>query len=123
LIQDATPEQIDIIEQIIVYKFSTLTREEIQTMLGIQQEIFKDTQVYKEIASEMREQYLKEGLKEGMREGLEKGLEKGMEKGMEEGERKAKLETVPLLRELGMTDKKIAERLGLALSMVKKVRS
>jgi predicted transposase/invertase (TIGR01784 family) len=114
LITNATLAQIDFIEQIVAAKFSKLSREEIKVMLGIQEEILKDTQFYRDI--------LKEGIEKGIEQGIEKGIEQGIEKGIEQGELKAKLETVPLLRELGLTDKIISQRLGIPLDVLKKTK-
>jgi predicted transposase YdaD len=55
LMQNATLTQVDLIEQIISYKFSKLTREEVKAMLKIQEELLKDTQFYKDIYNEARE--------------------------------------------------------------------
>jgi predicted transposase/invertase (TIGR01784 family) len=93
LMENATLKQVDLIEQIILYKFSKLTREEIKKMLGLQRELMQDTQVYKEIFND----------------------------GKQEGNIAGKLETVPLLRELGLSDEKIAERLKLPIDTVKAV--
>ncbi|MFN3345760.1 MAG: Rpn family recombination-promoting nuclease/putative transposase, partial [Chloroherpetonaceae bacterium] len=81
LVQDATLTQVNLIEQIVSYKFPKLTREEVKSMLGIQEELLKDTQFYKDIYNEARkeiyEQAKKEGMKEGMKEGFAKGIGKG----------------------------------------------
>ncbi|MFQ3598480.1 MAG: Rpn family recombination-promoting nuclease/putative transposase [Chloroherpetonaceae bacterium] len=89
LAQNATVVELDLIEQILSYKFRTLTREEIKKMLKIQEELgLKETAFYKEA--------------------------------FEEGKLEGKLATVPLLRELGLSDKQIAEKLNLSLSDIKK---
>ncbi len=102
----ASVVELDLIEQILSYKFRTLTREEIQKMLKIQEELgLKDTAFYKEA--------FEEGKQEGKQEGEAQGIVKG--------ERAGKLSTVPLLRELGLSDEQIAEKLGLPLRDVQSV--
>jgi predicted transposase/invertase (TIGR01784 family) len=58
---------IELIETVIIYKLPRLTREEIRTMLQIQD--IRESRVYQD------------ALQEGIEKGLEKGLEKGFEKG------------------------------------------
>jgi predicted transposase/invertase (TIGR01784 family) len=91
----ATVEEIDFIEQIFVLKFSTLTREKVRTMLGLKEELFKDTQFYKDV--------IKEGKLEGKLE----------------GELEGKLKAVPLLRRLGQSDEAIATELELPIDQVR----
>ncbi|MFN3639202.1 MAG: flagellar assembly protein H, partial [Chloroherpetonaceae bacterium] len=88
--------------QILSYKFRTLTREEIRKMLKIQEELgLKETAFYKEA--------------------FEEGRQEGEVQGILKGERAGKLSTVPLLRELGLRDEQIAEKLGLPLIDVQRV--
>ena len=88
--QKASVVELDLLEQILSYKFRTLTREEIRKMLKIQEELgLKETAFYKEA--------------------------------FEEGKQEGKLATVPLLRELGLSDEQIAEKLGLPLRDVQRV--
>jgi predicted transposase/invertase (TIGR01784 family) len=54
---------------------------------------------------------------------FDEGKMEGILEGKIEGKIETKLEMVPLLRELGLTDEKIAERLGLPLDVVKGVKS
>ncbi|MFQ3597557.1 MAG: hypothetical protein SNJ55_14020, partial [Chloroherpetonaceae bacterium] len=77
------------------------TEAEVKAMLGIEEELLKDTPFYKEVFA--------------------KGEQKGEQKGRQEGEKKGKLATVPLLRELGLSDEQIAEKLQLALADVQRV--
>ncbi|MFN3639257.1 MAG: flagellar assembly protein H, partial [Chloroherpetonaceae bacterium] len=84
--------------QILSYKFRTLTREEIRKMLKIQEELgLRETAFYKE------------------------AFEEGRQEGKQEGRQEGKLATVPLLRELGLSDEQIAEKLGLPLIDVQRV--
>jgi predicted transposase/invertase (TIGR01784 family) len=87
----AQREIIELIYTVFVYKFPKLSREEIETMLGLSE--LKQTKVYQE----------------------------AVEEGEQRGELKAKLEMVPVLLELGMTVEQIAARLGLEVSVVNRV--
>ncbi len=54
LAERASVVELNLIEQILTYKFRTLTREEIRKMLKIQEELLKDTAFYKEAFEEGR---------------------------------------------------------------------
>ncbi len=82
-------------------------------MLGIQKELLKETQFYKEVFEEGK----LEGKRKGVLEGKRKGLLEGKRKGLLEG----KLEAVTLLRRLGMSDEAIAKELNLPLDAVQHV--
>jgi len=86
-----TPDLIDLIKTIMVYKFEKLSREEIEAMLGLAD--LKQTRVYQEARTEGRE--------EGLKEGQKKGLQKGLQKGLKEGQKRERQELVqPLLEKL-----------------------
>ncbi len=79
-------------------------------MLSIREEFeeeLKKTRAYQEI----------------LEEGKEEGIQQGMQQGVREGLRAGKLQAVTFLRELGVSDEVIAERLELPLDEVKKVQS
>lgn len=82
---------MELLLKILTYK--NITEEEIKTMLEIEEELLKDTPFYKEVFA----------------------------KGKQEGEQIGKLATVPLLRELGLSDEQIAEKLKLPLADVQGV--
>ena len=83
----ATPDLIDLIKTIIMYKFEQRSREEIEAMLGLAD--LKQTRVYQE------------ALEEGLEQGLERGLEQGLEQGLQEGQKRERRELVqPLLEKL-----------------------
>ena len=92
-VDDAEVQQkfIELIETILVYKFSELSREEIIAMLRLDD--LKQTRVYRD------------------------ALEEGREEGREEG----KLAAVPLLLRAGMTVEQIAEQLQVDLAAVRQV--
>ena len=71
---------LDLIETILIYKLPTLTREEIESMLGIVDSV-KQTRVYQEAIAEGIEL----GREAGIEEGREAGIEEGREVGIEEG--------------------------------------
>ncbi len=81
---------LELIETILVYKFTNLSREEIEAMFGLSE--LKQTRYFREVAQDAEE------------------------KGKLEG----KLETVPLLLELGLTIEQIAQRLSLDVEAVRK---
>lgn len=77
---------LELIETILVYKFTSLSRQEIEAMFGLDE--LKQTRYFREVAQEAREE--------------------------------GKLETVPLLLELGLTVQEIAEKLNLDVEAVRK---
>ncbi len=97
--QRANPLELELLVKILSYK--NLTRERIRNMLAIEKDLFKETVFYKEV--------------------FEEGMLKGKQEGKLEGERAGKLSTVPLLRELGLSDEQIAEKLQLSLADVRSV--
>ena len=86
----------ELIETIIIYKFPNLSYEEIETMLNLQE--IKQTRVYQDAKSE--------------------GKLEGKLEGKEEGKLEQKIEMIPLLQELGLTVKQIAQRLELEEEIV-----
>ncbi|HEY9800787.1 MAG TPA: Rpn family recombination-promoting nuclease/putative transposase [Leptolyngbyaceae cyanobacterium] len=87
-------EIIDIITTIAVYKFSSLSREEVEAMLGL---TLEETRVYQEAKAE--------------------GLEQGLEQGREEILKAA----VPLLLKTGMSIEQIAQQLNVKIETVRLV--
>ena len=84
-----TQQQLqELIETIIIYKFPNLTYEEIETMLNLQE--IRQTRVYQDAKAE----------------------------GIEEGKFEQKLAVIPLLQELGLTVKQIAQRLEIEEEVV-----
>jgi len=58
---------IDVIESIMVYKFPQKSRQEIATMLGV--EDLKQTRFYQEVFAEGKQEGKQEGIQEGIQEG------------------------------------------------------
>ncbi|MBD2501034.1 Rpn family recombination-promoting nuclease/putative transposase [Anabaena azotica] len=96
-------EIIEIITTIAVYKFSSLSREEVEAMLGI---TLEQTRVYQEAKAE----------------GREEGLEQGLEQGREQREAELLPVIVPLLLKIGMSVENIAQQLNVAVESVEKYR-
>ncbi len=90
-------EILDVVQQILFYKFKTKSRKEIMQMLGIEEEILRETKAFQEI--------LQEGKEEG--------------KAIGKGEMLAK--TVPILRELGLNDEDIARKLEVPIETIKAI--
>ena len=89
-------EIIDIITTIAVYKFSSLSREEVEAMLGV---TLEETRIYQEAKAEGREQ--------------------GREQGREEREAEMLKVTVPLLLKTGMSVEQIAQKLNVDVESVR----
>ncbi|TFI55803.1 Rpn family recombination-promoting nuclease/putative transposase [Mastigocladus laminosus UU774] len=102
LTDEAIQKQIvELIETILLYKFTQLSREELAAMLGIDDE-FKKTRMYQSIAQEARQEGLEEGLAEGKQQGKQQG----------------KLEAIPRLFALGLSVEQIAQALDLTVEQV-----
>jgi predicted transposase/invertase (TIGR01784 family) len=91
-------DMIQLIETIILYKFTKKSRKEIEAMLGLGD--IRQSLVYQEA--------------------LEEGELKGKLEGKLEGKREGKLETVPLMLKLGATVEQIAKDLDLNVEDVRK---
>ncbi|MEB3294507.1 MAG: DUF2887 domain-containing protein [Synechococcales bacterium] len=63
---------IELVSSIVTYRFTTLSRQEVNAMLGISLE---KTRVYQEAKEEGREEGLQEGREKGLQEGLQEGLQ------------------------------------------------
>ncbi|MBP5976834.1 Rpn family recombination-promoting nuclease/putative transposase [Brasilonema sp. CT11] len=98
LTDEATRTQIvELIETILLYKFTQLSREELAAMLGIDDE-FRKTRMYQSIKEE--------------------GLQEGLQEGLREGKLQAKLDAVPRLFALGLSMEQVAQILDLTLEQV-----
>jgi len=87
---------LELIETILVYKFPSMSREEIEGMFGLSD--LKQTRVYQEAKQE--------------------GKQEGKLEGKLEGVREAKLRMIPLLLRLGLSFEETAKELGLNLEEV-----
>ncbi|MBW4585223.1 Rpn family recombination-promoting nuclease/putative transposase [Aetokthonos hydrillicola Thurmond2011] len=95
----AKNEIIDIVTTIAVYKFSTLSREEVEAMLGL---TLEQTRVYQEAKAE----------------GRQEGRQEGQQEGRQEREAEMLKLTVPLLIKTGMSVEQIAQHLNVDLEAV-----
>ncbi|OUL35738.1 flagellar assembly protein H [Nostoc sp. T09] len=87
---------LELIETILVYKFPTMSREEIEGMFGLSE--LKQTRVYQEAKQE--------------------GKQEGLKEGKQEGRLEAKLEAVSRLLALGLTIEQISQVLDLEIEQV-----
>jgi predicted transposase/invertase (TIGR01784 family) len=104
----AKNEIIEIITTIAVYKFSQLSREEVETMLGLSLE---QTRIYQEAKAE--------GRVEGRVEGRTEGRAEGRVEGRVEGRTEMLKLTVPLLLKAGLSIEEIAQQLNVELEVVR----
>ncbi|MDZ8261528.1 Rpn family recombination-promoting nuclease/putative transposase [Nostoc sp. ChiQUE01b] len=94
--ESTTKQIVELIETILLYKFTRLSREELAEMLGIDDE-FKKTRMYQSIK------------------------EDGLEEGRHEGRQEAKLEAIPRLLALGLSLEQVAVALDLTVAQVEQV--
>ena len=91
--QQQQQQLLQLIETILVYKFPTMSREEIEQMFGLSD--LKQTRVYQEALTE------------------------GKLEGRQEGTRQQKFRTVPLLLRLGLSVEEVAQELELTVEEVR----
>jgi predicted transposase/invertase (TIGR01784 family) len=89
---------IEVITTIAVYKFTNLSRAEVEAMLGI---AFEETRIYREVKEE--------------------GRVEGREQGISQGKEEVLARTIPMLLEAGFTLEQIAQRLGVELEVVRRL--
>ncbi len=94
---------LELIETILIYKFTSKSRQEIEAMFGLSD--LKKTRVYQE----------------GKEEGRLVGRLEGRLEGKEEGKEEVRLETVPLLLKLGLSVERVAEELKLDVEVVRQI--
>ena len=95
--QQQQQQLLQLIETILIYKFPTMSREEIEAMFGLSE--LKQTRVYQEA--------------------FEEGKQEGKQEAKREGRLEAQLEAVPRLLGLGLTVEQIAQALGLSVQEVR----
>lgn len=106
LVDAQTQQQIiEFIETIVIYKFPSLSRQEVEAMLGL--DLIRNTRVYQEAFTE------------GERQGRQEGERQGRQEGERQGRQAAKLETVPSLIELGLSIEQIAQALAIDVEVVR----
>ncbi|MBE9260249.1 DUF2887 domain-containing protein [Dolichospermum sp. LEGE 00246] len=70
--------KLDLVESILVNKFTQLTLEEIQKMLNLKEADITQTRFYQEV--------LEIGEKKGLQQGLQQGVQQGLQQGVQQGE-------------------------------------
>jgi predicted transposase/invertase (TIGR01784 family) len=95
-------EIIEVITTIAVYKFTNLSRAEVEAMLGI---TLEETRFYKEVKEE----------------GLTEGRQQGITEGLKQGEEQILARTVPILLGTGMTVEQIAAQLDVDVEKVRQL--
>ena len=116
------PEQqqiLDIIEVILIYKLPRMNREEIESMFGLSD--LKQTKFYQEAKEEGIQEGKLEGKLEGIQEGKLEGKLEGIQEGKLEGKLEAKLDAIPGLLGLGLSQVQIAQVLNLSIDEVKMI--
>jgi len=111
---------LNLIETILLTKFSNLTKEEIKKMFAL--EDLKQTRLGKELIDEGRQEGrqegLKEGLKEGIKEGLKEGLKEGIKEGLKEGIELEQSKTIHALLSRNFSIEEIADLLEISIKKV-----
>ena len=69
---------MEIITTIISYRFTHLSRVEIEAMLGIS---FQQTRLYEELREEATELGMQQGIQQGMQQGMQQGKQQGKQEG------------------------------------------
>ena len=103
---------VELIETVLIYKFTALSKEEIQAMFSLSD--LKETKVYQQGL----EVGLLEGKQAGLLEGKQAGLLEGEQKGKQAGKQEGKLESVPGLLAVGLSVEQIARALELDVAIV-----
>jgi predicted transposase/invertase (TIGR01784 family) len=98
---------VELTEEVLIRRFSTLDREEIRSMFKLHD--LRKTRVWQQA----REQ--------GLEEGIEQGIEEGIEKGIEKGRLIEKQQLVERLVSTGKAPKEIAEILGISVAEVRRL--
>jgi predicted transposase/invertase (TIGR01784 family) len=93
---------MEMISTVLIYKFTTLSRDEVNAMLGYTIDELKQTRVYQEAKAE--------GKQEGIREGIREGRKEGKQEGRQEGERNLVLRLLP--RRIGALSPELVAQIG-----------
>jgi predicted transposase/invertase (TIGR01784 family) len=94
---------LQLLETIIFYKFTNMSREEIQAMFGLSD--IKQSRFYQE----------------AFQDGRQEGIEEGKQEGIEEGRQQERLRFVSQLLNIGFTVDRIAEILNTSVEEVRKI--
>ncbi|UUO13774.1 DUF2887 domain-containing protein [Dolichospermum heterosporum] len=78
--------KLDLVESILVNKFTQLTLEEIQKMLNLKEADITQTRFYQEVLEIGEKKGLQQGLQQGVQQGLQQGVQQGLQQGVQQGE-------------------------------------
>ncbi len=126
---------IELIEKVLVYKFTSKSREELRKMIYTEAE-WKQSKLYQSLREEVKEdvkEEVKEEVKQEVKEEIEREVEERVEQKVKEEvkqevkeeverevEAKAKLSVLSLLN-LGLTVEQIAKALDLSIAKVQQI--
>lgn len=113
ILSEAGTQFWEILEKILVSKFSNLTKEQIAKMLKLETNLMK-TRYYREAREEAIREGLKEGLQRGLEQGLEQGLKRGLEKGLKDGKRQTTEEIAKKMLEENLPINMVVKITGLS---------
>jgi len=77
--------KLDLVESILVNKFTQLTLEEIQKMLNLKETDITQTRFYQEVLEIGEKKGLQQGMQQGVQQGIQQGIQQGMQQGMQQG--------------------------------------
>jgi len=118
---------IELIEKVLVYKFTSKSREELRKMIYTEAE-WKQSKLYQSLREEMKEdvkEEVKEEVKQEVKEEVEREVKEEVKQEVKEEverevEAKAKLSVLSLLN-LGLTVEQIAKALDLSIAKVQQI--
>ncbi|MEM9538660.1 MAG: Rpn family recombination-promoting nuclease/putative transposase [Cyanobacteria bacterium P01_E01_bin.42] len=90
---------LELIETVLVYKFTALSRQELEAMFGLEE--LKQTRYFQEVGAEFEQR------------GFDRGEQQGFERGEQQGIKQGKLESIPRLLAINLTIEQIATALDL----------
>ncbi|MBP0020528.1 MAG: Rpn family recombination-promoting nuclease/putative transposase [Cyanobacteria bacterium SBLK] len=112
---------LELIETVLVYKFTALSRQELEAMFGLEE--LKQTRYFQEVGAEFEQRGFERGEQQGFERGEQRGFERGEQQGFERGEQRGikqgKLEAIPRLSAIGLTIAQIAIALDLDIEEVR----
>ena len=110
---------IELIEKVLVYKFTSKSREELRKMIYTEAE-WKQSKLYQSLREEVKED-VKEEVKEEVKQEVKEEVKQEVKEEVErEVEAKAKLSVLSLLN-LGLTVEQIAKALDLSIAKVQQI--
>jgi len=77
--------KLDLVESILVNKFTQLTLEEIQKMLNLKETDITQTRFYQEVLEIGEKKGIQQGIQQGMQQGVQQGIQQGIQQGMQQG--------------------------------------